>query len=81
MAALAANAVKNQRKKAAKNTVDQALHSVNEQRLILNHVAVKHRDSLSSVSTLDSYRPEVNKKALAKWRFLKDFELFSFSAN
>ena len=63
MAALAAKAVKDQRKKAANKTVEQALNNINEQRLALNYVAQKHREgSLSSVSTLDSFRPEVNKK-------------------
>ena len=63
MAALAAKAVKDQRKKAANKTVEQALNNINEQRLALNYVAQKHREgSLSSVSTLDSFRPEVKKK-------------------
>ena len=60
MAALAAKAIKDQRKKAASKTVDQALNNINEQRLALNYVAQKHREnSPSSVSTLDSFRPEV----------------------
>ena len=63
MAALAAKAIKDQRKKAASRTVDQALNNINEQRLALNYVAQKHREnSLSSVSTLDSFRTQVNPK-------------------
>ena len=56
MAALAANAVKSQRRKAANKLAEQALSNINEQRQFLATVAQKHRDSLSSVSTLDSYR-------------------------
>ena len=59
MAALAANAVKSQRRKAANKLAEQALNNVNEQRQFLATVAQKHRDSLSSLSTLDSYRHEV----------------------
>ena len=63
MAALAAKAVKDQRKKAANQKIEQALNNVNEQRNALTYVAQKHRaDSLSSLSTLDSFRPEVNRK-------------------
>jgi len=59
MAALAAKAVKDQRKKAANQKIEQALNNVNEQRNALTYVAQKHRaDSLSSLSTLDSFRPE-----------------------
>ena len=65
MAALAANAVKSQRRKAANKLAEQALSNINEQRQFLATVAQKHRDSLSSVSTLDSYRQyEVKKKSL-----------------
>ncbi len=56
MAALAANAIKNQRKKAANQAAANALSNVNEQRIVLANVAQRHRDSLSSVSTLDSLR-------------------------
>ena len=56
MAALAANAVKSQRRKAANKLAEQALSNINEQRLFLATVAQKHRDSLSSLSTLDSVR-------------------------
>lgn len=59
MAALAANAVKSQRRKAAKALADQAMSQVNEQKQFLNSVAQKHRDSLSSISTLGSNKPEV----------------------
>ena len=60
MAALAANAVKSQRRKAAnKMAADQAMNNVNEQRIVVNTVAQKHRDSLSSMSTVDSLKPEV----------------------
>ena len=57
MAALAANAVKSQRKKAANKMVDQAMNNVNEQRVILNNV--KRRHSISSLSTIDSLKIEV----------------------
>ena len=64
MAALAANAVKSQRRKAANKLAEQALSNINEQRQFLATVAQKHRDSLSSVSTLDSYRQYEVKKNL-----------------
>ena len=51
MAALAAKAVKDQRKKAANQKIEQALNNVNEQRNALTYVAQKHRtDSSSSLS-------------------------------
>ena len=60
MAALAANAVKSQRRKAAnKMAADQTMNNINEQRIVVNTVAQKHRDSLSSMSTVDSLKPEV----------------------
>ena len=66
MAALAANAVKSQRRKAANKLAEQALSNINEQRQFLATVAQKHRDSLSSVSTLDSYR-QYEVKLIAVW--------------
>ena len=67
MAALAAKAIKDQRKKAANQKIEQALNNVNEQRNALTYVAQKHRaDSLSSLSTLDSFRPEVKRKIEGK---------------
>ncbi len=54
--ALAAAAVKNQRKRHAKQNADHALSYVNEQKSYLNTVAVRHRDSITSVSTVDSAR-------------------------
>ena len=83
MAALAANAVKSQRRKAANKLAEQALSNINEQRQFLATVAQKHRDSLSSVSTLDSYRQYEVKLLLWcenwwKFRFFRFTILFLF---
>ena len=79
MAALAANAVKSQRRKAANKLAEQALSNINEQRQFLATVAQKHRDSLSSVSTLDSYRQyEVKKIFAVVWKY-KSEKKFAFS--
>lgn len=59
MAALAAAAVKSQRKRAANRLTEQAMSNVNEQKQFLNNVAQKHRDSIISISTLDSLKNEV----------------------
>ena len=71
MAALAANAVKSQRRKAANKLAEQALSNINEQRQFLATVAQKHRDSLSSVSTLDSYRQYEVKYLQKVWKLRK----------
>ena len=77
MAALAANAVKSQRRKAANKLAEQALSNINEQRQFLATVAQKHRDSLSSVSTLDSYRQYEVKLIDVVWKLMK-IPLFPF---
>lgn len=67
MAALAAAAVKNQRKKQQQiANKSQEINGLTDQRIALNHVVIKHRDSLSSVSTLDSLRHEVKKQHIQK---------------